>query len=152
MSSKGLVKGLKAGAAKVQVTSASNKTVGEFEFTVTDEKAVAPTPGANGQNGQNVVSIMKVAGLKLKNVAGKKIAATWKKVTNASGYRMICATDKKFKKNKKTVVVSKNTAKKTVKGLKKGKTYYVKVQAFVKQGNTYTYGKYSAVKKVKIKK
>lgn len=152
VSSKGLVKGLKAGAAKVQVTSASNKTVGEFEFTVTDEKAVTPTPGANGQNGQNVVSIMKVAGLKLKNVAGKKIAATWKKVTNASGYRMICATDKKFKKNKKTVVVSKNTAKKTVKGLKKGKTYYVKVQAFVKQGNTYTYGKYSAVKKVKIKK
>lgn len=155
VSSKGLVKGLKAGAAKVQVTSSTNKTVGEFEFTVTDEKAVTPTPGVdnqNGQNGQNAVSIVKVAGLKLKNIAGRKLSATWKQITNASGYRMLYATDKKFKKNKKTVVVSKNAAKKTVKGLKKGKTYYVKVQAFVKAGNTYTYGKYSAVKKIKIKK
>ena len=37
--------------------------------------------------------------------------------------------------------------------LKKGKTYYVKVQAFVRGYNgLYEYGKASKVKKIKIKK
>jgi len=43
--------------------------------------------------------------------------------------------------------------KKTLKNLKKGKTYYVKVRPYYKDstGNI-TYGKYGKIKKVKIKK
>ena len=50
----------------------------------------------------------------------------------------------------KTYTVKKNVAKKVIKKLKKGK-YFVKVRAYkVIKGNT-VYGKYSKVKKVKVK-
>ena len=38
-----------------------------------------------------------------------------------------------------------------VKNLKKGKTYYVKVRAYVTDGSKKYYGKYSAIKKVMVK-
>ena len=88
---------------------------------------------------------------KVTNSAKKKMKVTIKKVTGAKGYRILYATDKKFKKGKKTVL-SKATSK-TITKLKKGKTYYVKVCAykFDSKGSK-VYGKYSKVKKVKIKK
>jgi len=86
------------------------------------------------------------------NKKGKKVKVSWKKVKNATGYRILYATNSKFTKNKRTVVIAKKSGTKVIKGLKKGKTYYVKVQAFQKQGSKYVYGKYSAVKKVKVKK
>ena len=50
------------------------------------------------------------------------------------------------------MVVSKNAVSKTVSKLKKGKTYYVKIQAYKMYKGKKVYGKYTAVKKVKIKK
>lgn len=74
-----------------------------------------------------------------------------KKVSGAKGYELICATDKKFKKNKKVVQFSGTS--KTIKSLKKGKTYYVKVRAYkIDSANEEVYGTYSSVKKVTIKK
>ena len=43
-------------------------------------------------------------------------------------------------------------SKKTFKHLKKKKPYYVRVRAFRESGNVKKYGKWSAVKKIKIKK
>ncbi len=93
----------------------------------------------------------KVTGVKVK---GKKkaIAVSWKKVSNANGYQILCAKDAKFKKGKKTVTVkTKKTTKKTVKKLKSGKKYYVKVRAYKKVSGDKVYGAYSKVKKVKTK-
>ena len=74
-----------------------------------------------------------------------------KKVSGAAGYEMVYATNKKCTKNKKTVRFTSTS--KTVKSLKKGKTYYVKVRAYkLDSANKRVYGKYSTVKKVKIKK
>ena len=90
------------------------------------------------------VSIKKVKGVK------KKITVTWKKVSGTKGYEILVAKNKKGTKAAKTYTVKKNVAKKVIKKLKKGK-YYVKVRAYKTfKGNT-IYGKYSKVKKVKVK-
>lgn len=88
----------------------------------------------------------------VKNKKAKQMTVKLKKkVSGAKGYEMVYTTDKNFKKSKKTVRFTSTS--KTVKSLKKGKTYYVKVRAYkVDSANKRVYGKYSAVKKVKIKK
>ena len=85
---------------------------------------------------------------KIKNVKGRELKITLKAAKNASGYQIAYAAGKSFKK--KSTVTSKKLAV-TLKKLKK-KTYYVKVRAFVTQDGKKVYGKWSSVKKVKIKK
>ena len=53
-------------------------------------------------------------------------------------------------KNAKKITTKKNVV--TVKKLKAGKKYFVKVRAFKKVGNKKIYGNYSTVKKVIVKK
>ena len=97
------------------------------------------------------VSVRKTTITSFANKSGKKALVKYKAISGASGYEIVYSTDKKVKKNRTTV---KTKAKsRTLKGLKKGKTYYVKVRAY-KTDSTglVVYGKYSAIKKVKIKK
>ena len=92
----------------------------------------------------------QVKGLKLK-AGKKKVTVTYKKVSGATSYRVTYSTSKKFKKAKTVTVKSGKTVKKTISKLKSKKTYYVKVCAVKKvKGKSYT-GKWSAVKKVKVK-
>ncbi len=84
-----------------------------------------------------------------KNGKGKKINVKWKKVTGAKGYQLQYALNKKFKKKKS--IQTKKT-KYTIKKLKKKKTYYIRVRAYKMNGRKKVYGKWSKVKKVKIKK
>ncbi len=93
---------------------------------------------------------MKVSSVK----SQKKKTATvkWKKDKSATGYMIECATDKKFKKNKVTVTVSKyKTVSKTVKKLKAGKKYYFRICAYAKSGGTKVQGNWSKSKTVKVK-
>ena len=88
----------------------------------------------------------------VKNKKSKQMSVKLKKkVSGVAGYEMKYATNKKFTKGKKTVRFTGTS--KTVKSLKKGKTYYVKVRAYkVDSANKKVYGSYSSVKKVTIKK
>ena len=138
VSNTGVVTGLMAGTAQIKVTTATKKIAKTISITVVDDSVKG--------------NLGRVLGLKAVNKKGKKVKLTWKKVKNATGYRVLYAANSKFTKNKKTAIVAKNSGTKLLKGLKKGTTYYIKVQAFQKQGNKYVYGKYSAVKKVKVKK
>ena len=89
--------------------------------------------------------LTKVTSLKVKNVKGKKINISWKKLTGAKKYEIQLATKKSMKKAKK-YSTAKNTY--TIKKLKKGKTYYVRVRAIDSDNN----GPWSKIKKIKIKK
>ena len=62
----------------------------------------------------------------------KKFTVKWKKqATQTTGYQVQVATNKKFKKNKKTVTIKKQkTTKTTVKKLKAKKKYYVRVRTY----------------------
>lgn len=91
----------------------------------------------------------KVKNLSVKNLKGKKIKVTFKKVSKATGYQIVYSTNKSFK-NAKKVKVKKTSY--TIKKLKKGKTYYVKVRAYRKVNGTTYYGTYNTVGKIKINK
>ncbi len=96
----------------------------------------------------------KSAGLTLKSVKSDKkqqIKAAWKKVTGADGYEVRYATNSKFKKANKVVVKKGTTLKATMKKLKSGKKYFVKVRAYKKIGGAKVYTKYSKVKKAQVK-
>ena len=70
------------------------------------------------------------------------------------GYEIKYSTDKKFKKNVKTVQVARQILPVTVRELKSGKTYYVKIRKYVQAGAEYDYkiyGKWTKAFKVKVK-
>ena len=67
-----------------------------------------------------------------------------------SGYQIVCATDKKFSKNVVKTTVNGESLSKTVTGLKKGKTYYVKVRAYKTVNGEKLHGLYSSVRKQKV--
>lgn len=96
------------------------------------------------------VEVAKAALKSVKNSGSKKVKVTLKKVSGAKGYEISYGQNKKLKKAKK-ITTSKTTY--TIKKLKKGKTYYVRVRAY-KYDSTKrkVYGKYSNTKKVIIKK
>lgn len=90
---------------------------------------------------------------KVKNTKGKKLVVTWKKQSEATGYVIECSTRKDFKKGVKKVTVKKNKTKTaTIKKLKKGKKYYVRIRAYTKANGRTIYGSYSKILKVKVKK
>ena len=90
----------------------------------------------------------------IKKVKGAKeaISVTWKKVSGVKGYQVQVATNKKFKKNKKTVTIKKQkTTKTTVKKLKAKKKYYVRVRTYKIANGKKIYSSWSKVKSVKTK-
>ena len=98
--------------------------------------------------------ILPARGTVSKVTSSKSATATVKikKVTGADGYRIAYSTNKKFKKGTvKYVNVKAGKLTATVKKLKGNKVYYFKVQAYKTVGGKKYYGKYSKVKKLRIK-
>ncbi|MBQ4529574.1 MAG: fibronectin type III domain-containing protein [Lachnospiraceae bacterium] len=116
-------------------------------------KVATPTPTKKATTTPKVTTPKKSTISKVTNVKGKKLKVVWKKDKTVTGYQIQIATNKKFTKGKKTYTIKKaSTTSKTITGLKKKKTYYVKVRAYKASGSKKVYGKYSAIKKVTIKK
>ena len=87
----------------------------------------------------------------VKKADSTSLKTSWKKAAVASGYQVVIATNSKFTKNvEKFTVKGRSSTSKTIKELKKGKTYYVKVRAYKTVNGTKLYGEYSASKKVKL--
>ena len=101
---------------------------------------------------KNTVSKPKSTNTKKIKAAKKAILVTWKKVSGVKGYQVQVATDKKFKKNKKTVNIKKQkTTKTTIKKLKAKKKYYVRVRTYKIVNGKKVYSSWSKVKSVKTK-
>ena len=119
-----------------------------------------PTPSTTPtQPNQNDTTAEQVSVAKPKSTNTKKIKAAkkaisveWKKVSGVNGYEIQVATDKKFKKNKKSVTIKKQkTTKTTVKKLKAKKKYYVRVRTYKIVNGKKVYSSWSKVKSVKTK-
>lgn len=96
------------------------------------------------------ISIPAVKSVKLKNSSSKAMVVSYGKISGVGGYQIVYDTNSKFTTKK---WVGRVGTSKTITGLKKGKTYYVKVRAFkVDSTNKRYYGPYSTVGKVKITK
>ena len=117
----------------------------------------APTPAptqpiATPNATVKAVSKPKSAKIKKVKAAKKAIAVEWKKVSGVKGYQIQVATDKKFKKNKKTATVKKQkTTKVTIKKLKAKKKYYVRIRTYKTVKGKKVYSSWSKVKTVKTK-
>lgn len=122
-------------------TKGDNKT--ETTSSVKEDNKVETT---TPQPMTDKVTLSKTKIKKIKNIKKKSVSLTWKKVAKAKQYKVQYTTNKKFKKGVKTKKVKILSTK--IKGLKKKKTYYFRVCAV----NGKIQGKWSAVKKVKIKK
>ncbi|BBF42883.1 uncharacterized protein containing predicted phosphatase domain [Lachnospiraceae bacterium KM106-2] len=98
------------------------------------------------------VSPKKASLTKVTPQKGKKLSVKWKKDSRSSGYQIQYSTNRAFKKSqKKTMISKKNITNKTLKKLKKGKKYYVRVRAYktvkIKGKKMNLYGAWS-VKKI----
>lgn len=105
---------------------------------------------SSGGNGTSMIVSAKPALTKTSITSIKKNSNTtryvkWSKVAGATGYEVTCSTSKNFKQGKKTVIVKQKTST-TIKKLKKGKKYYVRVRAYRTEKGKKVYGPYSAVK------
>lgn len=127
--------------SKDQPLPAKQQQITEQEQS-TEEESDSKTPAL----------VPKIKLKSVKSIKKKQIKVSWKNKSNVSGYQISYSTSKKFKKAKIKNINSSVTGNKTIKGLSKGKKYYVRVRAYVKdsRGNK-TYGKWSNVKSVKIK-
>jgi hypothetical protein len=145
----GLVTGVGAGSATITAKCGSvNATA-----TITVRSAETDNPIiAEPDNPIKITSPAKVKIKALKSTKSKTLTLYWKSDSRNSGYQILIATDKKFKKGKKSVdVKSGKTSKKLIKSLKKKKTYYVKIRAYKTANGKKYYGAYSAVKRIRTK-
>ena len=130
------------------VSYKNNKNCGKATVTVTGKGYYE-----GKKSGSFIIKPAKAAAKKLASPKSGTLKLTWKKSAGGvDGYKVQLALDKKFKKSAKTYTVKKSaTLFKTVKGMKKGKTYFARVCAYKKVGKTTYKGGWSAVKSVKCK-
>ena len=136
----------------VNLSSSSVKSAG----TVSAKKVVSGTQEEISTETSQTTKVTIPGQVKITSAKNKKksIVVKWKKIKSVSGYKVQYALDKKFTKGKKIKNISSaSKTSHTIGKLKKGKTYYVRVRAYNKdsKGNIVS-GKWSSVKKVKIKK
>lgn len=138
------------------VTSSATATSAEYQAPITaaqTTKTADTTKKATATKKSNK-TVKKPKNTKIKKLTSKKanLTITWSKISGVKGYQIQVATDKKFKKNKKTVTIKKQkTTKKTIKKLKSGKKYYVRIRTYKVSKNKKVYSSWTKAKKVKIK-
>ena len=97
------------------------------------------------------VTVKKVTGVKVKEAAKKSLIVTWRWFVSQDGFEVQYALNKSFTKKKKTKRYDLYAERVKLRGLKRKKTYYVRVRAFKKVGTKKVYGKWSITKKCKVK-
>jgi hypothetical protein len=124
----------KVGKATVKITFKGSKYYGEMSTTF----KINPKG----------TSISKVT------AKSKGFTVTWKKqATQTTGYQIQYSTDKNFKKNNKTVTVSKTgTTSKTISKLSAKKKYYIRVRTYKTVSGTKYYSGWSKVSSITTKK
>lgn len=120
------------------------------------EPATAPSttqPTTKPSTTKNAETVKpKKTSIKKLSKGKKKFTVTWAKVSGVKGYQIQYSSDKKFKKNNKSVTVTKQkTTNATVKKLKSKKKYYVRVRTYKTVNGKKIYSSWSKVKSVKTK-
>ena len=130
-------------ASNATQTPVTNAT--QTPAAATDKPVIQPSETTAAPT-TTMAKIGKVKIQSAKNVKGKKIQVKWKKVKGAASYKVQYGIGKELSKEK-TARTAKTTL--TLKGLRKGKTYRIRVCACDAKGKK---GKWSSVKKVKVRK
>lgn len=90
--------------------------------------------------------------MELESLKKGQLTVTYRSDKTVSGYEIVYATNEKFTKNKKTKVVTKaSTSKVTIKDLKSGQGYYVKIRAYANVKGKKIYGDYGWSGYIRVK-
>ena len=128
-------------------TDGSVKAGTMYTYTVRAYKGSALS--AYNKNGSRIVRLTAPVQYKPSSKASGKLTVRWKKAAGASGYQIQYAASRSMRGSR---TVSTSALTRTLSGLKKGSTYYVRIRAYKKvSGKTY-YSTWSSVKNAKIKK
>ena len=130
----------------VKYSSSSRKNVGTYTVTVTFKGNYSGTKKLTFKIVPKSTSISKLT-------AGKKsFTAKWsKQSTQTTGYQIQYSTSSKMA-NASTKTISKNsTTSQTIKSLKSGKKYYVRIRTYKTVNGSKIYSSWSSVKSVKTK-
>ena len=88
----------------------------------------------------------------VKSSDSMKMTVKWRKNNNSTGYQIQYSTDKTFKWGINSVsITSASTVSKTIRGLSKGKIYYVRIRTYKIVGVIKYWSEWSSVKSVKIR-
>lgn len=94
---------------------------------------------------------LKITLKKVKALGKRKVKVTWKRLAGAGGYQLQYAMNRSFKKKVKKKNIRQTATNVTLKKLKKGATYYFRIRAYNNLNSSKKYGKWSNVKKIKVK-
>lgn len=132
-------------------TSTSETTAGDVETTTPKTTTGDKVTTTGNKPTTKVTKPGKVKKVSVKKLSRKKISVKWKKIKGVKGYQVRYATNKKMKKAK-IKTIAKNKTSLTLKKLKT-KKYYIQVRAYkIGKSNKKVTGKWSSVKKIKMKK
>ena len=136
-----------SGSNTLVYTDGSVKSGTMYTYTVRAYKGSALS--AYNKNGSRIVRLTAPVQYKPSSKASGKLTVRWKKAVRASGYQIQYAASRSMRGAR---TVSTSALTRTLSGLKKGSTYYVRIRAYKKvSGKTY-YGAWSSVKNAKVRK
>lgn len=118
-------------------------------YTYTVRAYKGSSVSACNKNGLRTVRMTAPALYTPASKASGKITVRWKKTASVSGYQIQYSVSKKFSKAK---TVSTSSLTRTLSGVKKGASYYVRVRAYKKISGKMYYSPWSSVKNVKVRK
>lgn len=136
-----------SGSNTLVYTDGSVKSGTMYTYTVRAYKGSALS--AYNKNGSRIVRLTAPVQYKPSSKASGKLTVRWKKAAGASGYQIQYAASRSMRGAR---TVSASALTRTLSGLKKGSTYYVRIRAYKKvSGKTY-YSTWSSVKNAKVRK
>ena len=137
---------------KVKVTSAGKVTLpAKFTGTV---KIKITAGNKNYKTAAKTISITVPSKTKLSSATSPsagKMKVKWKKNTKVNGYQIQYSLKSNFKNARKVTIKKNKTTSKQIKGLRKGKLYYVRIRSFKTVNGKKFYSAWSAKKAVTIK-
>mgnify|MGYP001034960143 CR=1 FL=1 len=127
----------------------------EFSKSLSKANTITTTKATTAKATKKASNKNKPKKTKIKSVKGKKngFKITWKKVSGVKGYQIKYSTNKYFFESltKSKNVKKAKTTSATVKNLRKGKTYFVKVRTYKIVKGKKVYSNWSKVKTVTAK-
>jgi hypothetical protein len=112
-----------------------------------------PAKTDQGNNTSTSKAVKKPKATKITSVkkAKKQFTVNWKKISGVKGYQLQYSTSSKFKNAKNKTYSKASATKATIKKLKSGKTYYVRVRTYKVVNGEKVYSGWTKTSKIKVK-
>lgn len=136
-----------SGSNTLVYTDGSVKAGTMYTYTVRAYKGSALS--AYNKNGSRIVRLTAPVQYKPSSKASGKLTVRWKKAVGASSYQIQYAASRSMRGSR---TVSTSALTRTLSGLKKGSTCYVRIRSCKKVNGKAYYGTWSSVKNAKVRK